>query len=290
MNKEKAMVPAKDRVNQLRTYLEKSKGQMAMALPKTLGMSPERIFRIVMTAVQQTPKLLDADPTSLLSAVMLAAQLGLEPNDGTGQAYLVPFNKQDKKTKEWITLVQLMPGYRGLVTLARRSGEIATIEARAVHLNDEFDYEYGLVEKLVHKPHLGADPGPLTHVYAVARFKDGNKQFDVMSKQQVDAIRAGSKGADQDPWTIHYEEMAKKTVVRRISKMLPVSKELQRAIVVDDQAAQGLPQTIEEPTFEAIAQQVEDDEPKGAVAKFVEGEKQKTLPPAPERQPGEDDA
>lgn len=229
-------------IDTIRALLIKSKDQIAMALPK--HMNADRMMRIAVTACQKTPKLLDCRPVSLLGAIIQCAQLGLEPNDGTGRAWLIPFGNE----------VTFIPGYRGLVDLARRSGEIKRFDVRAVHAGDVFQYSYGLKPLLNHIP-KPAERGDLTHVYAVAEFKDGGLQFDVMTKEEVDKIRKRSKASSSGPWVTDYEEMAKKTVVRRICKMLPVSAETIQAVHLDERAELGLPQNLAllaDPTEKAL--------------------------------------
>lgn len=214
----------------------KIKQQMALALPK--HMTADRLARIATTEIRRTPMLARCDKTSFLGAIMQCAQLGLEPGGAFGHAYLLPFNNRKKNCVE----VQFIVGYRGMIDLARRSGQIISLSARAVYENDEFSYEYGLDEKLHHKPYEKGDPGRLTHVYAVAKLKDGGVQFEVMSIEQVNAIKAQSKSATNGPWVSHFEEMAKKTVIRRLFKYLPVSIELKTAVALDERTDAGVSQ------------------------------------------------
>ena len=213
------------------------KKQMALALPKHL--TAERLARIATTEIRRVPELASCSRESFLGAIMQCAQLGIEPSNGLGHAYLIPFgNGNDKQGRP---NVQLIVGYRGMIDLARRSGQIISISARAVYENDEFSYEYGLHEDLKHKPSDGIDAGALTHVYAVARLYGGGVQFEVMSRKQIELARAHSK-AKNGPWFDHYEEMAKKTVIRRLFKYLPVSIEIQRAVSLDERAEAGIDQ------------------------------------------------
>src|SRR5262249_27161008 len=156
---------------------------------------------------------------SLLGAIMQSAQLGLEPDGLLGHAYLVPYGKT----------CQLLVGYKGMLQLTRRSGQISTIQAHVVHAEDTFEFWFGLDPKLKHVPSDKENPGALIAVYAVAKMKDASIQFDVMRKREVDAIRARSRASNEGPWVTDYEEMAKKTVLRRLCKMLPCSIELEQA-------------------------------------------------------------
>lgn len=221
----------------------RTKAQIALALPK--HMTADRLARIAMTELRKTPKLMQCDQMSFLGAIMQCAQLGLEPGSALGHAYLLPFDRRQKQGNQWVTVAteaQLIIGYRGMIDLARRSGQIVSLSARAVHENDTFSYAYGLEEKLEHVPCEDGNPGSITHVYAVARLKDGGVQFEVMSKAAVDKVRALSKSSDKGPWVDHYEEMAKKTAIRRLFKYLPVSIEMQRAVNIDEKAEVDIPQ------------------------------------------------
>ena len=211
-------------------YLNKFKSQIEAALPKHL--TADRMARIVTTEVRKIPKLLECNPKSLFGAVIQASQLGLEPGSALGHCYLIPFKKD----------VNLIIGYRGMLDLARRSGNIISIEARAVYSNDKFSYSFGLTPDLKHTPIQEGDKGVITHVYAVARLKDGGLQWDVMTKAEVDGIRAQSKAGSSGPWKTHYDEMAKKTIIRRLFKYLPVSIEVQQAVGLDEQADAGVSQ------------------------------------------------
>ncbi|WP_312839295.1 recombination protein RecT [Pantoea piersonii] len=240
------VAPAQDRKPKTLTQLmadPNTKAQIALALPK--HMTADRLARIAMTELRKTPKLMQCDQMSFLGAIMQCAQLGLEHGGALGHAYLLPFDKRQKQGNQWVTVAtetQLIIGYRGMIDLARRSGQIVSLSARAVFENDKFSYAYGLEEKLEHVPNEDGNPGALTHVYAVARLKDGGVQFEVMSKAAVDKVRALSKSGDKGPWVDHYEEMAKKTAIRRLFKYLPVSIELQRAVNLDEKAETDVPQ------------------------------------------------
>lgn len=222
------------------------KSQIALALPK--HMTADRLARIALTEVRKIPKLAQCDQTSFLGAIMQAAQLGLEPGGALGHCYLIPFENKRRN----VTEVQFIVGYRGMLDLARRSGQIESIEARAVYEADEFQVELGLDSNIIHRPAWEvADRGPLTFVYAVAHLKGGGKQFEVMSRAEIEAIRNASQGyktavrfqrdgAINSPWATNFEEMAKKTILRRLFKYLPVSIEMQRAVGLDEQADAGI--------------------------------------------------
>ncbi|WP_299514922.1 recombination protein RecT [uncultured Rummeliibacillus sp.] len=210
-------------------YMKQMGPAMAEALPK--HMSVDRLTRLAMTTIRTTPALREADVSSLLGAVMQAAQLGLEPGL-LGQCYLLPF----KNNKKGITEVQFIIGYKGMIDLARRSGHIQSIYAHAVYEKDTFEYELGLEPKLKHTPTMETEKGAFIGAYAVAHFKDGGYQFEFMSKADIEKRKGRSKSANSSysPWSTDYEEMAKKTVVRHMWKYLPISVEVQEQVAYDE--------------------------------------------------------
>jgi recombination protein RecT len=222
-----------EKMSQLRHVFEKSKPNIAALLPKHL--TAEKVLKLVLSAASRTPTLLECTPTSILLSTMQSAALGLEPNTPLQQAYLVPYWNNKIKAKE----AQFIPGYRGLIQLAIQSGEVRSIEARVVHERDEFQVRYGLDATIIHIPYMLGDPGPLVAVYALAKFHNGDPNFEVMTKYQVDQIRKFSKSGESGPWVDHYEEMARKTVVRRLAKMLPMSVDKSQAFnrALEHQAA-----------------------------------------------------
>lgn len=256
-------------IDTVRAQLEKMAPQMRKALPAHLP--PDRMLRITMTAIQNTPKILECDRRSLFSAIMTAAQLGLEPDGVLGQGYLVPFKRR----------VIFIPGYRGLLSLARNSGEISTIAAHEVCVRDDFDFAYGLNERLDHRPAEG-DRGEIKYVYAYARMKDGGYVFEVLTKAEVDKIRDGSEGykafkaghIKSTPWHDHYVQMARKTAIRRLAQYLPLS--VQKAVAIEDAYDRGAHAEADEYgdiTIEGEATEVTDDNGNGNGAKTKAVEK-----------------
>lgn len=214
----------------LKDWVQVMLPQLAKALPSVI--TPERFMRMVLTALSTTPKLAQCTRDSFLGAMMQAAQLGLEPNTPLGQAYLIPYNNRKKGVVE----CQFILGYKGLLDLAYRSGEVSVIQAHVVCEGDEFEHTLGLEPTLVHKPAL-VGRGGMIAVYAVFRTKSGGYGFEVMSKADVDEhMRRYSKAAGKgdSPWTTNYEEMAKKTVLKRVLKYAPVASEFVRAASVDE--------------------------------------------------------
>lgn len=227
----------------VQAFFESHKATLQAVLPRHV--SPDRMLKIALGALRTTPKLMNCTVESLMGAVVHCSQLGLEPNTPLGHAYLIPFENRRKG----VTEVQIVLGYKGLVDLARRSGQIVSIAAHEVCVNDEFEFEYGLEEKLKHKPALG-HRGDVIAFYAVAKLVGGGHAFEVMSAEQVDAIRDNSqnykfaKDKKTTVWGQHYSEMGRKTVLRRLVKYLPVSIEMAQASTLDDFAESGRNQDL----------------------------------------------
>lgn len=223
---QKTQAPAVKPVDEFRKALGAMEGQFKVALPKQID--PDKFARVVMTAVQQNPALLEAPRPSLFNACMQAAQDGLLP-DGR-QAALVTF-----KSKEDGTLVQYMPMLAGILKKVRNSGELAMITAQIVCEKDKFRYwidDKG--EHVKHEPLLVGDAGGRIGVYALAKTKDGHAYIEFMTVDQVLAVKAVSK-AKSGPWQGSFEdEMWRKTVIRRLAKRLPMSTDLEQVIHRDD--------------------------------------------------------
>jgi recombination protein RecT len=222
---------------QVSVLLDKMKPQIANALPRFI--TPEKMIRVAITAISRTPKLLECDQVSLLGAIMTSAQLGLMPDGVLGEAYLIPYNNNRLGKME----CQFLIGYRGYCALALRSGQVKSIQARAVKQGDQFDYELGLEPKLTHKP-LNPE-GDITHFYAVIELMTGGRLFEVMTVREVNFIRdksanyAYARDKSKTVWAQYYEEMGKKTVIRRLIKLAPLSPEINKAVGLDELADVG---------------------------------------------------
>lgn len=224
MSNETAITKADPRVADLKALFERAKPALANVVPKHL--TPDRLVRVAVASISRTPALLNCSQTSLLQAVMQAAELGLEPGSALGEAYLVPY----KGT------VVMIPGYRGLIALARRSGQIEDIEAHVVYAADKFLHRKGTSACLDHEPSLAVERGEIIAVYAMGWVKGSARpHVEVMTKAEIDAVRARSASGGAGPWKDHYSEMARKTVVKRLVKYLPLSVELAQALTIDDE-------------------------------------------------------
>lgn len=212
----------------LAQLIDRQKDQVQRALPAHLKASAEAYVRAAQTLVKNTPGLAKCDAMTVLGGLMTASQMGLELGP-LGKAYLVPYGNK----------AQLIIGYRGLIDLAWRSGQLKSIEAREVCANDTFDFSYGLEPKLEHKVNLEGARGPVIAFYGVAHFKDGGHYFLVMSKSDVEAHRKRSKAKDSGPWVTDYEAMGRKTVIRAMAPFLPLTIEVMRDMSLDGSVSTG---------------------------------------------------
>ena len=213
--------------------LEARADLLRKVLPKHL--TPERLIKVALLARSRSPQLLQCTTESLVRAVLQCAEMGLEPSGSIGGAHLVPF--KNNKTGQWEATC--IPDYRGLIDIARRSGQIRSIEAHPIYANEKYRVRFGSEPVLEHEPLLVGPPGDLIAVYAVAKLADGATQVEVMTKDSVDRIRSRSRAGNSGPWVTDYEAMAKKTVLRQLCKYLPRSRELQEALDVDESIEAG---------------------------------------------------
>ena len=227
----------------IRNLLEKCMPQIRLALGKQID--PGHFLRVVMTSIQKNPMLLECEPITLIGAIIQGAQLKLEFDTILGHAYLLPFWNSKKNRRD----VQFIPGYKGLIALVRRSEELSSIDTRVVHMKDQFRYGFGTEAYIEHVPAKETDPGVAIAFYAVAKMTNGGTQFDVMLRHEVDAVMRRSPSKDKEgnavgPWKTDYDEMGKKTVIRRLCKLLPVTIEVQKAISLDEKADLGVAQDL----------------------------------------------
>lgn len=238
-------------------YIKSMEGEIAKALPSVI--TPERFTRIVLSAISMNPKLSECTPSSFLGAMMTSAQLGLEVNTPLGQAYVLPYSNKGQLE------AQFQLGYKGLIDLAYRSGEIEIIQAHIVYANDEFECEFGLNPKLIHKPTSG-DRGEPVKVYAMFKTKSGGFGFDVMSMDDVKlhaAKYSKAYNSSFSPWKTNFEEMAKKTVLKRVLKYAPLKSDFVRAAVQDgaikNEIASDMYEVQSETVFDAEFVEVDED-------------------------------
>lgn len=212
----------------MQALITSMKPQIEAALPSVL--TGERFSRMILSAMSTTPQLAACTPQSFLGAMMQAAQLGVEPNTPLGQAYLIPFRNKG------VLECQFQLGYKGLIDLAYRSGAVKDIQAHEVYENDTFEYELGLTPILKHKPAM-KNRGEVIAYYAIYHTKDGGYGFEVMSKEDIQKHAEGysqSYKSTYSPWTNNFDEMAKKTVIKKCLKYAPLKTEFIRQLAADN--------------------------------------------------------
>lgn len=231
--------------------LAKMNGEIAKALPR--HMSAEHFARVITTAIKTTPALKECTPISICASVMLAAQLGLEP--GTfGHCYLIPYNNGKTGQRE----CQFQIGYRGLLDLVRRSGQVEAINCEAAYSKDEFQILLGTEHAIVHKPVLDDERGDLLVIYAVAKLKGGVVQTAWMTKKEIEKHRQkfSKAGGRTSPWDTDFIEMGKKTVLKRLCKLLPMSVDIFRGIDQDGSVKRSIAQDM---VIDAEGERILDD-------------------------------
>jgi recombination protein RecT len=229
--------------NDIGAVLRANAGELARALPRTAGVDVDRLCRLGLTTIRTNPQLARCSVPSLLAAMHLCVQYGMDPDPRLGLVYLVPYGQE----------ATVVVGYRGLMELARRSGKVRSVEAHVVYSGDEFEVRYGSDAMLRHVPALD-ERGEPRAVWALARLDSGDVVFDVLTVGDVERARKSSR-AKGGPWDSHWDEMARKTAVRRLAKYLPLSAELAGAIALDGQRVQGVSDG------DIVTVDVPDDEP-----------------------------
>lgn len=276
------------------------KDSFAAVLPK--HMTADRFVKVALAALTKTPKLRDCSPESLLMALAACSELGLEPNSPLGHAYLIPYGQE----------VQLVIGFKGLLAVARRSGEIESVSVRVVYERDQFSFTLGDDEKIEHIPFqprvkfdekgnaVGFDGpengGNVIAAYMIAHLKGGAVQREVMSVAEILKIKNRSRSGKNGPWVSDFAEMARKTVFRRGWKWLPQSTEMAMVAEVDndDTGERNGPMVIDVTPIaassrgDALADAIEGAAPITQETAKVEGDTPATADTTPTREPGQD--
>lgn len=248
-------VSKKKQPTTIKDYIEVMAPAIKAALPSV--MTPERFTRITMSALSANPKLQECSPQSFLGSMMTAAQLGLEPNTPLGQAYLIPYRNHGRME------CQFQLGYKGLIDLAYRSGEVSIIQAHTVYENDDFTYELGLDPKLRHIPAKSNRGKPVAY-YAMFKTKDDGYGFQVMSIEDVTAhAKRYSKSYGSGPWQTNFDEMAKKTVLKKVLKYAPLKSDFIRGIAQDGTIKDTISENMED--IPDMTEYVDVDEETGEV-------------------------
>lgn len=203
--------------------------QNAMADVLPVHVTPKRMLKLALVAFSREPKLWRCTQASTCQALIASSELGLDCSGTTGKAYIIPFGN----------IATFVPGYRGLIELATRGGDVIFMEARAVYEGEGFEVEYGLTPRLFHRPIVTGERGALVAAYSVATMKNDVKSFDVMSRLDIDRIKDRSPAGRSGPWITDYAEMARKTPVRRHCKYLPCTPELEAALAILNELDKG---------------------------------------------------
>lgn len=237
------LVPQSVKAEKVRKLFEDNLPQIAAALPK--HMSASRFVRIALTSFARTPGLLDCSQGSLYGSILTLAQLGLEPDDLRGLAYLIPF----KNTKKGVMEVTIIIGYQGLIDLATRDRKVSYMRSEVVYEKDQWEYHYGSGsrEYYEHTPSDLEDPGPAIAVYCKAVFPNGQDTWKVLLPRDINKIKTHSQAVryKSGPWITHEDQMWMKSAARALCKWLPKSAEVSTAVALDERADAGLPQDLQ---------------------------------------------
>lgn len=222
----------------MKSLVLSAESKLREVAPKWL--SVERLTRLALAARSRNHALAECTADSFLLFCMRCAETGLEPI-GAGGAWPVPFRNKHTGKRE----VQFIPDWRGLIFLAKKSGQIKHAYGEVVCAKDEIDYEKGADPRLIHKPNL-KERGEVIGAYCIVVLPDDSKHIEYMAKDEIEAIRKRSKAKDEGPWVTDWGQMAIKTVVKRALKPFAASPEMQTAIEFDNQAIGiALPEPIE---------------------------------------------
>lgn len=223
-------------MDQIKLKIEGIQRQLAAAIPATMQryLTPERLTRLFWQEARRNPTLLKCEPETVASGLMTAAQLGIEIGV-QGQGWLVPYFNSKSGRHE----AQFIIGYKGLIGLARRSGEVLSVETHIVYEKDTFKLKLGINTEVEHEPYLEGDRGQPKLTYGVARFKDGGYHFEWMAEVEIQRIKSRSKASKNGPWVTDEDQMRRKTVIRRMANYLPMSIEFANALTVDDATNEG---------------------------------------------------
>lgn len=241
-----AVAPA-DHTREVRAALKAREDQLLALLGGSIPL--ERFLTVALHAVNSNRDLLRCTPLSIVEAIREAAALRLEPTGLLGDAYIVRYGDT----------ARLMPGYRGLLKLARRSGEVVQIDAHVVYAGDEFAIEQGSEPRIRHIPTLG-DRGGYLGAYAFARMTSGELITEWMNYADIEQIRRSSRAGGDGPWVAWWAEMARKSVLRRLMKRLPLATEADEALRLEAEA-EDRPPAKPSPAVVAIRERLGIDSP-----------------------------
>jgi recombination protein RecT len=239
--------------SEISRFISQYKPTISQVLPKHLNV--ERVMQICVNLVNNNPKLKECNAQSIISSVIQASELGFNPTQALGQCYFVPYKGN----------VQMQIGYKGYIDLARRSGQIKSLFAYCVYLGDDFKYELGLYPTIEHKPsEIEKEHSKITHVYAVAHYKDGGNSFIVLTKSEIEKLRkrnAFQKATPTQAWATDYDKMSMAKAIKQLAKWMPLSDEMQKAVTVDESIPQMNQFTKQGTNLDNVIYDIEDITP-----------------------------
>lgn len=233
---EKVDAPPAKKESTLRELVELNRKGFDRALAGAID--SDKFIRAALTQIRFNPALEKCSATSVLGALMWSAQLGLEPGGPLAEAHLVPYGNECK----------LVVGYHGYINVHSEAG-VSFDVPQVVYEGDDFHYQLGSDPRIDHVPAdmAGGDQGAITHFYAVAHLPSGRAVFYVMPRERMDAVAAKYQGKrDDTPWKADFEEMGKKTVIRRMRKWLPSTARSRALARVDEATVHGVPDSLED--------------------------------------------
>lgn len=227
----------------------------------------QTVARIALTTLTdpRNASLLECSERSVCASIVTALALGLEPDNVSGLAYLVPYGKECK----------LIPGYQGMIQLALRSGQVADFSTYNVYACEPFDRDTGRDREIQHTPLPPSKRGPYIGSYAKVKLNTGGTHYEWMWAEEIEAIRQKSPGKNSPAWKNHADEMRRKTVARRAFKYVPRSPVLQRMLNLDAQVEAGIPQNFDMIDVEPIGEPQELPKPKPSLKDYTDKSKTK---------------
>jgi recombination protein RecT len=244
---------SKEAIQNFENYLINYEKKVLPNLLEKHNIAPSQFVQVVLSEIKKNEKLLQAfieNPSSMFASILAGAEIGLIPSDMIGEFYLIPRNmkQSDGKYKQTVCC---QVGYKGLINILLRSGDVAKIHTEVVYANDEFNAIYGLEPNIIHKPNFDSERTAknITHAYAVAKMKNGEYQFAVMTRKEIEAVRGMSKYENDlyfnDKMGIN-RWMERKVVLTQLAKMLPKDYYSKKAISMDGMMDSGAMLTLDE--------------------------------------------
>lgn len=244
---------SKEAIQNFESYLINYEKKVLPNLLEKHNIAPSQFVQVVLSEIKKNEKLLQAfmeNPSSMFASILAGAEVGLIPSDMLGEFYLIPRNVKQSDGKYKMSVTPLI-GYKGLINVLLRSGDVAKIHTEVVYANDEFNAIYGLEPNIIHKPNFDSERSAknITHAYAVAKMKNGEYQFAVMTRKEIEAVRGMSKYENDlyfnDKMGIN-RWMERKVVLTQLAKMLPKDYYSKKAISMDNMMESGAMLTLDE--------------------------------------------